>query len=125
VNWPRVKLIETDLQRKAVEAASAADMHGIYGATHMVLKGDEIVGWATLPLEPAGRNSLALTLHWFSKSRLSERECFELINVYENYVRSLGYKYVMPVVGPGPFIEAIPDMGFVKLDGATFIKPLT
>lgn len=114
-----------DFQR--VMEASEAEGHPVYAPTHGIWKGQKAVGWASLPLAGNG-NPIALTLHWFSKVGLTARECFEIINLCENWCRALGYQFVVPVVGmrggDSPFARAIPGMGFHSMEAVPFIKKL-
>lgn len=128
MHWWEMRPVRTEDDERAVVAASEADGHPAYAPTHGFWKGDKVVGWASLPVSGNG-NRVALTLHWFSRSGgLSRRECFEIINVCENWCRALGYDYVIPVVGmsggDSPFAGVIPGMGFHRLDAVPFIKKL-
>lgn len=105
-----VKRIE-DIQ--AVAAAAAADAHQVIAPTDMVLRGEQVVGYASI-----GRVPMVHT--WVDSRHVRPRESFMLLNFGESIASRQGHEsIIVPCWEGSPFSPLMERMGYSKLGTTT------
>jgi hypothetical protein len=115
--WLRPLAGPADLERLA--AAARADNHIVVGPSHVIDRGGEVVGYASLGVVPM--------LHtWVATGKVGPRESLGLLNCGEMLLANLGHRHViLPCAETSPFWPHIERLGYVKLGVTTLnIKQL-
>lgn len=114
-----IRRIETPEELQRLIAAAKEDDHGVFGATHVIVKNDEIVGYLS-----AG--SIPSMIVWLHTQKTDKFDAEKLMEFYENGLRFQGAQFVMvPVPLKSPFHPFMERLGYVKLEDATiFVKGL-
>lgn len=104
------------LQNKAAE-----DNHAVIAPTHLVLKGEEVVGYVSI-------NNLPMVLAWLSTKEMKARDSFSIINMSELLVQEQGWRSVcLPIDDTSPFLNVMPSIGYRTLSTGKvnlFVKEL-
>ncbi|CAK0765725.1 conserved hypothetical protein [Gammaproteobacteria bacterium] len=100
---------------EALQRAAAADNHTVVGATHIIKRGSEIVGYG-------GISSLACLHVWVDSKRVRARESLDLLNLGENLAAGLtGQKTLLvPCANNSPFRPLLPRLGYGFLGESGF-----
>lgn len=98
---------------KAVAQAAAADNHKVIAPTQMVMRGDAVVGYASI-------GAIPLVHTWVDSRRVRARESFGLLNFAENLVANSGVgSLIVPCWEGSPFSPLMERMGYRKLGTTT------
>jgi hypothetical protein len=110
-----VQLVELGpAEEPALRAAAARDGHRVIAATHVLKRGDEVVGYASL-----GRQQLFFA--WLDSRKLSVFESFRAWHQAEQLAAGKGL--CLAVSPDSPFIPFVERMGYERLGPAVlFLK---
>lgn len=89
--------------------AAAADHHRVIAPTHVMMRGDKIIGYLSL-------NGLPQVHAWFDSTVKNPRHSREMIKSGEVIFREMGVKnYCIACAAESPFTPHMERMGFEKL----------
>ena len=110
---PRIVPMREAFARPLNEAA-LADNHAVIAPTHVVLRGDKIVGYGSV-------GGMPMMVLWVKSGEVKARESMHLLATGEAIAASLGMKQIcVPVVPKSPFYELMPQLGYTQLGEARF-----
>lgn len=106
-NEPEAAALNATVDR--LHAAAAADNHAVLNPTHVVLKGEAIVGYGSLAGLP--------TLHlWVDSKRVNAMESMRLLETTEVLLAEGGCRAVcVPCSEESPFYAHMERLGYTKL----------
>ena len=116
-NQDEAEALPAKVQR--LQQAAAADNHMVVAPTHIMMKGDEIVGYFSL-------NGLPTIRAWFDTKNKHAADSLKMIEHGETLVRETGAPlYCIGVAEDSPFLPHMERLGFTKLGTQTvWIKQL-
>jgi len=97
----------TLILRAQVQAAAAADGHGVIHPTHAVLRGDEVVGYASL-------GAVKMFFAWLDTRKLSAPESFRAWRTAEDLLVGAG-PVCLPCTLSSPLLPFVERMGYQRL----------
>ena len=100
----------TLLLRAQVQAAAAADGHGVIHPTHAVRRGDEVVGYTSL-------GAVRMVFAWLDTRKLSAPETFRIWRESEKILSGMG-PVCLPCTTSSPLLPFIERMGYQRLADA-------
>lgn len=101
--------IRSQAQYDALVKAAGADKHQVIGATHVMTRGEEIVGYLSLAGMP-------MVHAWFSLQVKNPRHSREMIRHGETVLRERNVKTFTVAVSPdSPFSPNMERLGYKKL----------
>jgi hypothetical protein len=97
----------------ALRSAASADQHTVLAPTHLVIKGDEIVGYGSLGGLP--------TLHlWLDSHKVHAADSLRLLETAEALLADKNVRQVLvPCSEQSPFAQHMERLGFKKLGTTT------
>lgn len=96
-------------QFMALERAAGKDQHVVVCPTHLILKGDEIVGYASL-------GNVAVLNTWVCRGRVNKHESTRLLKEGERMLGQQGFEWVcLPVAKESPFRKFVKRLGYIVL----------
>lgn len=117
--FPKIKPITSQAQVDALTKIAAADGHRVLAPTHVFVKGDEVIGYASicamLPLFPPGAPPRATQINvWFHSQRFHARDSFNIINVLENIAWNgcPAPALIVPCTKESPFYKHMPALKY-------------
>lgn len=130
--FPRIVPITSQAQIDSLAKIAAGDGHRVLMPTHLIIKGDQVLGYASLaaivPLMP-GAQPHAVQVHvWFHTQRCHSRDSFHVINALENIARCAGggaRTLIVPCTKESPFFKQMSGMGYAPImDTTLWGKPI-
>jgi Xaa-Pro aminopeptidase len=110
----QIRPVRSAEELQALEKAAAADDHTVIAATHLITKGKEIVGYASI-------GGLVMVNVWMDSQRLKARESCHLINTIENIAANGGARALcVPCAAHSPFYPLMPGLGYSRLGVSSF-----
>lgn len=111
---PQLRPIESAAVREALAAAAKEDAHSVVGATHVITKRGQIVGYASI-------GSILMLNTWVHSKKVDARDSLEMLNMCENVAAALGQKTIcLPVDLKSPFYPHVERLGYTRLGNASF-----
>ena len=94
---------------RALQAAAAADHHPVLAPTHVLMLGDQILGYLSIGGLP--------TVHaWFDSQHKNPAQSIRMIEAGETIVREQGQQhYCVAVAEQSPFSPHMPRLGYELL----------
>jgi hypothetical protein len=112
-NFPRLRPLTTREELIALERSATADNHCVIAPTHLVVRGGDIVGYASL----AGVPMLNV---WVDSKLVRARESAYLLNAAENILAGSGHrKVLLPCSTDSRFHPLIEKLGYSRLGTTT------
>lgn len=103
--------LQTLLQRLAT--AAAADQHGVLNPTHVMMKGDQIVGYLSI-------GGLPVVQCWFDSRHPHAADSIKMIEHGETVCRTQGIgSYAVACADTSPFSKHMERLGYTKLGTTT------
>jgi hypothetical protein len=94
---------------KRLQAAAAADNHAVLAPTHVMMKGDRIVGYLSL-------GGMCTVQAWFDSTHKHAADSIKMIEMGEAIMQDKGIRqYAVAVAEESPFTPHMERMGFCKL----------
>ncbi len=105
----RLKRLVAPEQLAALQAVARADAHQVLMPTHVVCRGDEIIGYGSLGALP--------TLHvWMDSRKAHASDSLRMLETAETLLENTGAKFVlMPCAVESPFTPHMERLGYTKL----------
>jgi len=89
--------------------AAASDNHVVIGASHVIRKDGELVGYASI-------GSVPMVNVWLDSKRVKALDSLRLLRAGEVLARDLGVRqYLMPCAHTSPFFPHMERLGFKRL----------
>lgn len=108
-HFPRLKPISSREELEALERAAAADNHSVLAPTHLVVRGGDIVGYASI-------GGIPILNVWVDSQRVKARESAYLLNAAENVAAATGVRRILlPCSQESPFHPLIEKLGYTRL----------
>lgn len=113
----RIRTIrEADLP--ILESLAKADQHSVVFPTHVVEKGQQMIGYLSIANVPT-------VLLWLDTTRAVVRDSFAVMNFVENTISDRGgHSILLPCNEKSPFRPFIEQIGYVDLKSGSFLKLL-
>jgi hypothetical protein len=107
--FPRLRKIIDEAERQKVYAAIKADNDNLNHASHVWERGGEIVGAASLGAVP-------VLLGWHHQTKISARDSFHMLRVYEAVFDSKGFSIFYTLVNKrSPYNSFMPQFGYKSI----------
>lgn len=101
-----------------LEALAKQDGHGTVFPTHVVEKGEQIIGWLHI-----GIGMLPVVLVWMDTTRSNSRDSWVVVQFFENAAKDRGALGVMlPCKEDSPFYPFLERLGYTTSKTHVFMK---
>ncbi len=103
---------------EVLQKLTAADKHALIAPSHVVERGNYIIGYLSVGVVPN-------VLIWMDSTRANIRDSMAVMNFYENAIIDRGCQQVIvPCNDKSPFRPYIENVGYVDLNVGMFMKQL-
>lgn len=110
----QVRPLRTAEQHQQLLRVAAEDNHLVIGPTHLVTRGEEIVGYGSI-------GGVMLVTAWVHTGKVRARDSWGLLNTAENLAAGLGAAQIaLPCAESSPFHPFLDGLGYARLGATTF-----
>ena len=104
--YPICRRIENEADHKAAGAAMRADGHHLYFPSHLIERGGEVIGAASLGIAP-------VVMVWNHTQQVSVRDSLHLARVYDSLMDAKGMgTYLIACDKSSPYARYMERVGF-------------
>jgi hypothetical protein len=107
--FPKFRLIQDAAERDRVIAAARADNDSIIHPSHLLERGGEIIGAASMAVVP-------LVMVWNDSRKISARDSLHLTRIYDAHMEAKGFKnFVMACNRRSPYNPHMKKLGYLPV----------
>lgn len=101
-----------------LQELAAADGHIVLSPTHVILKGEQMVGYVS-------SGSIPSVLVWMDTQRTAVRDSLAVENWFCNHLASIGARQlILPCTDKSPFQPFLKRVGYHSLGAVAYLKNL-
>src|SRR5262245_39589183 len=111
---PHLQRVQDKHEILALQEVADVDGHGVIAPSHLVMKGKDIVGYASIAQVP-------MVFCWVDSKRVRARESFHLLNTVEQVAGAIGNAAIcLPCTEASPFRPYMAGLGYDQFGEAGF-----